>query len=87
MNVTLQPADEAYVRRQMESGGFSSADEVIAEGLRLMQERDATWAAEARAKVEVGWSQAKAGFLSASEEVRERLALRKASWLQEQLKR
>lgn len=32
---------EKFVRRQLDSGRFASASEVVREGLRLMEERDA----------------------------------------------
>ena len=32
---------EAFVRRQLSSGRFASASEVVREGLRLMEEREA----------------------------------------------
>ncbi len=80
MNVTVKPTFEEYVRRKVESGDFQSADEVVSEGLRLLQEQDEQWAAEARAKIDEGWSQAKSGQLRSPETVREGLAARKAAW-------
>ncbi len=80
MNVTLAPAFEEFVRRKVEAGDFRSGDEVVSEGLRLLQQQDAQWAAEARAKIDEGWTQAKAGQLRSPEAVRENLALRKAAW-------
>lgn len=61
MNVILTPGFEEFVRRKVEAGDFQSGDEVVSEGLRLLQQRDAQWAAAARAKIDEGWAQAKSG--------------------------
>ena len=75
MNVTLTPALEEFVRRKVESGDFRSPDEVVFEGLRLLQEQDEQWNAEARAKIDEGWNQTKAGQLRSPEAIRENLIL------------
>jgi len=80
MNVTLTPALAEFVRRKVESGDFRSPDEVVFEGLRLLQQQGEQWKAEARLKIDEGWNQAKAGQLRSSEAVRENLAVRKATW-------
>ena len=80
MNVTLPPAFEQFVRRKVESGDFRSAGEVVSEGLRLLQQQDEQCAAEARTKVDEGWTQAKSGQLRSPAAVRESLAGRKAAW-------
>ena len=80
MNVTLTPTLEQFVRGKVESGGFRSAEEVVSEGLRLLQQQDEQWAADASAKIDEGWTQAKSGQLRSPEAVRERLAARKADW-------
>ena len=80
MNVTLTPALEEFVRRKVESGDFRSPDEVVFEGLRLLQQQDEQWNAEARAKIDEGWNQARAGQLRSPEVIRENLAVRKEAW-------
>jgi antitoxin ParD1/3/4 len=40
MNVSLTKELEKYVHQKVESGLYSSASEVIREGLRILQERD-----------------------------------------------
>ena len=40
MNVSLTPEFERYVPEKVKSGLYSTASEVIRDGLRLMQERD-----------------------------------------------
>ncbi len=80
MNVTLPPASEEFIRRKVESGEFGSADEVVCEGLRLLQKQDQQWSAEAGRKIDEGWTQAKSGPLRTPEQVRENLAARKKAW-------
>lgn len=40
MNVTLTPRAESVIRRQIEAGGFETADEVIEEALGALDERE-----------------------------------------------
>ena len=40
MNVSLTPEFEQFIRAQVESGKYASADEVIRAGLRLLEERE-----------------------------------------------
>ena len=40
MNITLTPDSEHYLREQIASGKFPTADEVVAEALRRMREYD-----------------------------------------------
>jgi len=80
MNVTLTPSLEEFVRRKVETGDYRSPDEVVLEGLRLLQQQDEQWNAEARAKIDEGWNQARAGQLRSPEVIRENLAVRKEAW-------
>jgi antitoxin ParD1/3/4 len=41
MNVSLTPQLESFVRSKVESGRYGSSSEVVREGLRLLEERDA----------------------------------------------
>jgi len=79
MNVILPTPLEEFARRKVAAGDFESVDEVVCEGLRLLQLRE-EWNCEARAKIDVGWDQAKSGQLLSSDEVRENLASRKENW-------
>ena len=79
MNVSLPMPLEEFVRRKVAAGEFHSADEVVCEGLLLLQNRD-TWKAEAGQKIEAGWQQAKSGQLHTPEKTQESLAARKALW-------
>jgi antitoxin ParD1/3/4 len=52
MNVSVTPALEAFVRKEVESGRYNNASEVVRAALRLLQERaEAREAALARARV------------------------------------
>ena len=79
MNVTLTPSLEEFVRRKVETGDYRSPDEVVFEGLRLLQQQE-QWKAEVRGKIDEGWDQAKAGKLRSPEAMREDLAVRKEAW-------
>jgi putative addiction module CopG family antidote len=83
VNVSLPTPLEEFIRRKVAAGEFHSADEVVCEGLRLLQEQE-SWKAGAREKIDVGWEQAKAGQLRKPEEVRESLNERKAAWKNKQ---
>ena len=39
MSVSLPPDLEEFVRQELAGGGYSSEDEILLEGLRLLQER------------------------------------------------
>lgn len=43
MNVSLPPELEQFIQSQVESGKYTSADEVILAGIRLLEERDRTY--------------------------------------------
>lgn len=79
MTVALPPSLEELVRRKVVSGEFKSPGAVVCAALRLLEEQEG-WKADARAKIEVGWQQAKSGELLDPEQVSERLAARKAAW-------
>ena len=82
MNVSLPTPLEEFIRHKVTAGEFHSADEVVCEGLRLLQ-RQETWKADARAKIDVGWEQAKSGQLRTPEEVTRNLDSRKRTWRQD----
>ena len=79
VNVSLPMSLEDFVRRKVAAGDFQSIDEVVCEGLRLLQEQEA-WKAEARRKVDIGWEQAKSGQLHTSEQTQMNLEARKKAW-------
>ena len=79
MTVSLPTLLEEFVRRKVAAGEFHSADEVVCEALRLLQEREA-WRGEARRDIDIGWEQAKSGELHTPEQAQAILAERKAAW-------
>ncbi|MBW4641883.1 MAG: type II toxin-antitoxin system ParD family antitoxin [Goleter apudmare HA4340-LM2] len=57
MNVSLTPELEKWVQSKVESGMYTSASEIIREGLRLLKEQDALKAirlAELRREIQLG---------------------------------
>jgi antitoxin ParD1/3/4 len=67
ITVALPPELEAFIKDRVAAGRFSTASEVVREGLRLLEEREherETVLAELRREIEVGVEQARAGKLS-----------------------
>jgi antitoxin ParD1/3/4 len=57
MSIPLKLEQEQFIQRKLESGKYSSADEVIFEAFRLLEERDnhyEQWLQDTRQKVEAG---------------------------------
>ena len=79
MNVSLPEPLKKFVERKVAAGEFQSADEVVCEGLRLLQQRE-TWNAEARHKIDLGWDQARSGQLRSPKKIVESLGARKEAW-------
>ncbi|ACI56140.1 type II toxin-antitoxin system ParD family antitoxin [Rhizobium acidisoli] len=48
MDLTVSLPDElaSYIKRKLDSGGYSSSSDVVSEALRLLEERDSTKARE-----------------------------------------
>ena len=66
MNVSLTEQLEKFVQRKVASGLYTSASEVVREGLRLLEEQERLKEArlqDLRGKVEEGWTAAKRGEL------------------------
>lgn len=60
MNITLNPEQEKFIQEKLISGKYHTADEVIVEAFRLLEERDKhyeNWIQETRKKVAVGTAQ------------------------------
>ena len=80
MNVSLPASLAEFAKQKVAAGEFQSVDEVVCEGLRLLQIRE-QWKSEAGAKIDVGWAQARSGRALSHDEVQKNLASRKAEWL------
>lgn len=72
MSVSLTPELEQRVNEKVASGRFTSADDVIREGLRLIEERDERLQ-ELRHQVQLGVEAADRGELVDGEEVFDRI--------------
>jgi antitoxin ParD1/3/4 len=82
MNVSLTPELERLVAEKVESGMYTSASEVVREGLRLLQERDElrrTRLEELRREIARGVEQADRGELIDGEAVFRELRERNAA--------
>ena len=82
MNVSLPTPLEEFIRQKVATGDFSSVDEVVCEGLRLLQ-RQEVWNADARRKIDVGWEQAKTGQTRSQADAQQSLNDRKEAWMLE----
>ena len=81
MNVSLTEELEELVQRQVESGRYGSASEVIQAGLRLLDQEDALrerWIADTRAQVRDGIEQAERSHFVDGEEAVARVKKRAA---------
>jgi antitoxin ParD1/3/4 len=55
MNITLKPEQSELIQQKLNSGKYNNAEEVIAEALQLLYQRDReyeTWVEETREKVD-----------------------------------
>jgi antitoxin ParD1/3/4 len=68
ISADLGPVLEKYVEALVEKGRYNSKSEVIREGIRLVQEREARLA-DLHAKIQEGIDAVKAGDVYSSEEV------------------
>jgi Arc/MetJ-type ribon-helix-helix transcriptional regulator len=64
----------------VEHGDFHSPTDVVNEGLRLLQERDERWAADARNKIAIAREQLQQGKTVTPDQLEKNLATRKAKW-------
>ena len=69
LSVSLPAPLEAFVREKVSSGGYSSASEVICEGLRLLQQYDTERLRTLSAAIRKGVAQAERGEFVPSDEV------------------
>jgi antitoxin ParD1/3/4 len=67
-NISLTAHLDRFIEQKVRSGRNQSASEVVREGLRLMEERDASLAST-RHKIEEGWQQSERGEGRDGEEV------------------
>lgn len=70
-NIQLNKRDEKFVEKQISSGLYGSADEVVTAGLRLLRERDE---ADLRMLIQEGIDDVEAGRVCTYESAEEFLA-------------
>lgn len=70
-NIQLNKRDEKFVEKQINSGLYGSADEVVTAGLRLLRERDE---ADLRMLIQEGIDDVEAGRVHTYESAEEFLA-------------
>jgi antitoxin ParD1/3/4 len=84
MTIHLKPELEALIQEDVERGPYQSADEFVAQAVRLLHEQE-QWLADNRAdiaaKIEYGFAQAERGELLDPVEVHARLNKRKQAWM------
>ena len=76
MAIHLTPEFEQLIENKVKSGSYKSASEVIAEALRLLEQRDRIFADRndgIRTQIEQGWQSAERGELVDSDEVFDRI--------------
>jgi antitoxin ParD1/3/4 len=64
MNITLKPEQSELIQQKLNSGKYNNAEEVIAEALQLLYQRDReyeTWVEETREKVDVAIEELRRG--------------------------
>jgi antitoxin ParD1/3/4 len=77
MNVSLTDELEAFIQGKVSTGLFQNASEVVRDALRKMKEKDEdrdqqmVWL---KAALDQGWTEAQAGKLTGSKEVKARMA-------------
>jgi len=81
MTVIVPATLESFVQNQLDSGTFTSKEEVVAEGLQLLRRREEKWRASASGKIDEGWSKARAGQFLSPEQARSSLEKIKPSSL------
>jgi antitoxin ParD1/3/4 len=64
MDITLKPEQEQFIQEKLQSGKYQTANEVIVEAFRLLEERDKRyqeWLEETRQKVAIGLAELERG--------------------------
>ena len=86
MEIAISDQNQERIRRKVESGAYSSADDVLAKALTLLDERDDDLDSELtdmREKVRIGLEESKAGLAVPASEVFDGLRRRNAEIVRE----
>ena len=85
MTVELRPEIEAVIQKRLQSGAFSSAEEVIERALEFLNAEE-DWLADSHAaisaQIQEGWDEAQRGELTDGENVRLEMQQFKEDWKQ-----
>jgi antitoxin ParD1/3/4 len=84
MDIAISEQNQERIRRKVESGMYSSADDVLADALTLLDERDddlESELADMRRKVRKGLDESKAGLAVPASEVFDELRRRNAEFV------
>jgi len=85
MTVELRPEIEALIQKRIQSGAFSSAEEVIEHALQFLSAEE-DWLPDNRDEITVriqeGWDEAQRGELTNGEDVRTEMQQFKEDWKQ-----
>ena len=88
MTVELKPEIEALIQKRLQSGAFSSVEEVIERALEFLSAEE-DWLADNRdeiaAQIQEGWDEAQTGELTDEENVRAEMQQFKADWKKQRL--
>ncbi len=83
MTVELKPEIEALIQKQLQTGAFSSAEEVIERALEFLS-ADEDWLADnpdkIAAQIQEGWDEAQRGELTDADDVRAEIQQFKEDW-------
>ena len=83
MTVELKPEIEALIQKRLQSGTFSSAEEVIERALELLSAEE-DWLADNRdeiaTQIQEGWDEAQQGELTDGQNVRAEMQQFKEDW-------
>lgn len=87
MVIELKPETEALIQKRLESGAFTTPEEVVERALELLNAEE-DWLAENRSQIadeiQDGWDAAQGGELVDADEVRLRMEARKQEWISKQ---
>ena len=83
MTLELKPELEALIQKRLQSGAFSSAEEVIERALEFLSTEE-DWLADNRdritCQIQEGWEEAQRGELTDAESVRAEMHQFKQDW-------
>lgn len=85
MNITLTASLADFVRSKVETGGYSSEDEVIQESLRLWEQRESAWKKKVSEQIDQGLDDLQADRTLSPAESEAKMAEFKAQWRSRQV--